>query len=82
MPRQYKKLYEYNDNFFDEWNDKMAYVLGFIYADGNISGDFKHLSITQKAPEILYKIRDLMEGKFCELKNERGQVSTFDIRRK
>src|SRR3990172_651786 len=77
MPRQYKKLYEYNDNFFDEWNDKMAYVLGFIYADGNISRDFKHLSITQKDPEILYKIRDLMEGKFRIIERKRERISYY-----
>ena len=77
MPRQYKKLYEYNESFFDEWNDKMAYVLGFIYADGNISRDFKHLSITQKDPEILYKIRDLMEGKFRIIERKRERISYY-----
>ena len=29
----YKKIYK---NFFKKWTPDMAYVLGFIYADGNI----------------------------------------------
>jgi len=73
----HKKLYEYNDNFFDEWNDKMAYVLGFIYADGNISGDFRHFSISQKDPEILYKIRGLMEGNFRIYERKRERISYY-----
>ena len=28
--------YTVNENFFDKWSNKMAYVLGFFYADGNM----------------------------------------------
>ncbi len=28
--------YKVNELFFDNWNDTMAYVLGFIYADGSL----------------------------------------------
>jgi LAGLIDADG-like domain len=77
VARQHKRLYEYNENFFDEWNDKMAYVLGFIYADGNISGDLKNLSISQKDPEILYKIRDLMEGNLRIIERKRERTSYY-----
>jgi hypothetical protein len=31
-----KKTHKANVTFFDEWSDNMAYVLGFIAADGNI----------------------------------------------
>jgi intein-encoded DNA endonuclease-like protein len=40
----------------------MAYVLGFIYADGNIDNSKKILSISQKEPEILHKILKLMDS--------------------
>ena len=29
-------LYEINENFFKTWNSKMAYILGFSCADGNV----------------------------------------------
>ncbi|ALA07266.1 putative endonuclease [Brevibacillus phage SecTim467] len=29
----------FNENFFNEWSPEMAYVLGFIYADGNLSNN-------------------------------------------
>ena len=49
-----------NENFFKKRTPEMAYVLGFIYSDGNIGNLLDHFSISQKEPEILYKIKDLM----------------------
>jgi len=31
-----KRLYNINEDFFKLWNSKMAYILGFTCADGNI----------------------------------------------
>ena len=28
--------YRVNENFFEKWSPLMAYVLGYIYADGNL----------------------------------------------
>ena len=53
----YKKI---NKNFFKKWTGGMAYVLGFIFADGNIVYTKRHtwfwsIQITDK--EILEKIK-------------------------
>jgi DNA-binding transcriptional regulator WhiA len=34
---QIKRKYQVNDNYFSEQNNKMAYILGFLMADGNVS---------------------------------------------
>ena len=52
--------------FFDEWNEYMAYILGFIYADGNLEtrknnkGHYR-ITITSADYEILDKISKLLE---------------------
>lgn len=55
---------EINDEFFDEWSNEMAYVLGVFVSDGNMiyykRGGYK-FSFTQKGKEILEKIAKLMK---------------------
>lgn len=51
-----------NDNFFKSWSNEMAYVLGFICADGCISHRLNILTISQKEIEILEKIKKLMQA--------------------
>ncbi|MDP3729475.1 MAG: LAGLIDADG family homing endonuclease [bacterium] len=29
--------YKFNENFFKKWNPQMAYILGYLYADGNLT---------------------------------------------
>jgi hypothetical protein len=53
----YKKI---NKDFFKKWSFEMAYILGFLFADGNIIHTkratwFWSLQITDK--DILFKIR-------------------------
>lgn len=50
--------------FFKKWTRKMAYVLGFIYADGSLYSQDNHhtLEISQKDPEILKMIRKLLNS--------------------
>ncbi|HEX2960589.1 MAG: LAGLIDADG family homing endonuclease [Bacteroidota bacterium] len=62
----------YDTSFFKSWTANMAYVLGVVFTDGNISEakfnceGFKttcntsRLSISQKEPELLEKIRSIM----------------------
>lgn len=58
-----------NHYFFRKWNDKMAYVLGFWFADGCILSSnrkghtYYQFDITSKDREHLLAIRDLMESK-------------------
>lgn len=42
-----------NAAFFEEWSPKMAYVLGFIMADGCLRREGHWVSITQKERQIL-----------------------------
>lgn len=56
---------EINRDFFKKWNSKMAYVLGFIFADGNITctkRDTWFLSIQITDKEILEKIKKEMRS--------------------
>lgn len=64
-----------DDFFFSYWSAPMAWVLGVIYADGNLDSGRRfgetanikqarnpRLSISQKEPEILEKIKALMRS--------------------
>lgn len=53
--------YRINEEFFDSWSEPMAYILGYIYADGNISRDRCRFKISSKDLDHLTKIRDYME---------------------
>jgi hypothetical protein len=60
-PRGGHNRYKINENFFKIWSSSMAYVLGYIYADGSLinahrSSRTKYLAITSKDASILYKI--------------------------
>jgi len=62
------KKHTVNDKFFDEFNEKSSYILGFIFADGNISWNpekgYYSLTITasEKDKVHLEKIRNLLES--------------------
>lgn len=51
--------YQINQSFFDKWSTKMAYVLGFIAADGNIckSGNSHMVQIGCDDLDIIEKIK-------------------------
>lgn len=46
--------YDSNERFFDRWNPEMAYVLGFMFADGSLEdasylrGKYVRVSSTDK----------------------------------
>lgn len=50
------KKYSVNNRFFSEWTNEMAYILGFIFADGNLAKDKYRLRISSIDLEILEKI--------------------------
>jgi len=63
----------FDKNFFKNWSNEMAYVLGVIYTDGNLDPSKKldasrkttlntpRLTIAQKEPELLLKVLKLMK---------------------
>ena len=59
--------YSVNEDFFDRWSETSAYVLGFIFADGNVAWNLKKcywaLTITaaEKDRTHLERIRRLMK---------------------
>ena len=58
--------YAVNENFFRIWNQDMAYILGFLFADGSmenasyIRGKYVRVSSTDK--DIILKIRDALNS--------------------
>lgn len=57
-----KAKYKVNVNFFKKWNTKIAYVLGFTFADGNIHGRTLAWDICDK--ELLTKINKVMKSNY------------------
>ena len=87
MPRQQFKI---NENYFKEIDsEEKAYMLGFIYADGNVSDSSKdkhyRLRITLKNSdiEILNRFKDLLEFegniKVRELKSNQRDTRGYFI---
>ena len=54
-----------NDSYFDEWSADMAYILGFVAADGNVNQGLKAVTISQShdyGREHLEKIQKRIGG--------------------
>lgn len=68
-----------NEDFFKNQSPEMAYVLGFIYADGNLGNQLDQFSISQKEPEILYKIKDLMSSEHKVVRQKNQELYTLTI---
>lgn len=59
--------YKINEDFFKIWSGEMAYILGYIYADGCLidsrrASRTQYITITSKDSSILYKIRKVLES--------------------
>lgn len=58
-------LREYDKNFFKKWTSDMAYILGFLYADGNVTRTKRgthFVAIYSADREILVKIRSTLKS--------------------
>ncbi len=58
----YYTKYKINKDFFKNWNDNMAYVLGVIAADGCIQARQFRIGVSDKDVIWLHKIKDIMES--------------------
>lgn len=58
--------YQFNVDFFKKWTDEMAYVLGFLWADGNItdavSSRAQYTGFSSKDKNILATIKLLLKS--------------------
>lgn len=74
-----RKKYSCNLDYFKNENSRMAYILGFVAADGSISleGNVLKISLSRKDRELLEKIKDELEytGEIKDYTNSKG----FDI---
>jgi hypothetical protein len=59
-----KRLHKVNEHFFDKWTSSSAYVLGWLYSDGNVTQDKRTFRFHQnkKDLEVFIKIKKLMKS--------------------
>ncbi len=62
--KQMQRMYSLDDNFFKTQTPKMAYILGFIAADGNVAKKENAISIQlhERDAELLEKIKDITQS--------------------
>ncbi|SDC12744.1 hypothetical protein SAMN04487767_101279 [Bacillus wiedmannii] len=53
----WKRKYDITENYFKTWSHNMAYILGFIAADGVIQKENQCVSVSQKESYILEDIK-------------------------
>ncbi|MGW6192928.1 LAGLIDADG family homing endonuclease [Bacillus cereus] len=53
----WKRKYDLKEDYFKTWSNNMAYILGFITADGVIPKENQCVSISQKESDILNDIK-------------------------
>lgn len=80
-PRGGHNRYKINQDFFKTWNLEMAYVLGYIYADGTLldtrnSSRACYFAIISKDKSILLKIRRILKSNHI-LEMRKGKPITF-----
>lgn len=70
------RKYYLDEQFFEKWSGKMAWVLGFIIADGCIRKDEGKLQISSCDEEVLIKIKQALQAKHpIKAKRNKGSYS-------
>jgi len=59
LPFDYHKI---NERFFEAWSKEMAYVLGLLYADGNMNKHKRSFSLSLKDKNFLERIRSALNS--------------------
>lgn len=58
--------YKVNEDFFRSWNPEMAYVLGYLYADGSLEDASylrgKYIKVTSTDKSTIIRIKKLLES--------------------
>ena len=66
-PRGGSNRYNIKTDFFRKWSNEMAYVLGFLYADGNVvdaakSARTQYIKFSSKDKDILITIKKILQS--------------------
>src|SRR3972149_3601440 len=56
--------YDINVDFFNKWTSQMAYILGFIFADGNIHGRTLAFDLQKRDRQLLNDINKTMHSTY------------------
>lgn len=59
---QNNKKYNINERYFSQWSNNMAYILGYIYADGNLDKSKFRVRISSIDKSILEEINKELES--------------------
>jgi hypothetical protein len=60
IPVRDSHTYAVNENFFKEWSDEMAWVLGLIITDGCIHPNLNSFSFAQDNEPLIMRVRDVL----------------------
>ncbi|MBU5218366.1 endonuclease [Bacillus albus] len=78
----WKRKYDISEDYFKTWSNNMAYILGFIAADGVIQKENQCVSISQKESYILEDIKQELNTKQPLYQNKKTGVYMLNINSK
>ncbi|MEC2303389.1 LAGLIDADG family homing endonuclease, partial [Bacillus cereus] len=78
----WKRKYDITENYFKTWSNNMAYILGFIAADGAIPKENQCVSISQKESYILEDIKKELKTNQPLYQNKKTGVYMLNINSK
>ncbi|SCC33223.1 Uncharacterized protein BC05F1_02813 [Bacillus wiedmannii] len=78
----WKRKYDITEDYFKMWSNNMAYILGFIAADGVIQKENQSVSISQKENYILEDIKQELNTKQPLYQNKKTGVYMLNFNSK
>ncbi|PFU34998.1 hypothetical protein COK69_09420 [Bacillus cereus] len=78
----WKRKYDITENYFKMWSNNMAYILGFIAADGVIQKENQCVSVSQKESYILEDIKKELKTNQPLYQNKKTGVYMLNINSK
>lgn len=79
-----RKTHTVNERFFSEWSSEMAYILGYLYADGYMDRDKYRIRLASKDKQILEDIKGKLNysGELKSCSNKQGEWLELHIQNK
>lgn len=80
MYSEVRRTYAINENFFSRWSPEMAWVLGLLCTDGNLSSHGRRVTFTSIDIDVLEKVKAVMgfEGPISRV-NKQSQAHRIMI---